>query len=156
MSKKSRYLAQDYIRGRWVTIQAFDTEHGAWSFAACLPKGRVIFRGRTMERPEGLGEGTEDGRSIVKRAYRIRYQYHQDTNGDPVAEQLKNYLHDETKDGLPCINRTKMERFAQANELWDPRYSRLNNGQVRMNIGNKLRARMRKNPKHELNWPEIM
>lgn len=102
---------------------------------------------------EDEDEGAEGGRSIVKKVYRVRYKPTDNTNGDAIAQELREYLETEKDDGTPGIDRERLAAFAKANGFWDEKYTRLNNGQVRMNVGNKLRAKLRKNPDWQPVWP---
>lgn len=105
------------------------------------------------EEAEGAEEDAPEGRSIVKRAYQVRYRPTQNTNGDQIAQDLRAYLEDTADDGSPCINRERLIRFAKANGFWDAKYTHLNNGQVRMNVGNKLRNRIKKDADFNPEWP---
>lgn len=100
---------------------------------------------------DGDGDGDEadgdEGRSIVRRKYRDAYRPNQHTNGDDLARQMKDHL---TDDGH--IDRAKLVRFAKANKVWDEKYENLNNGQVRMNVGNRIRARLRKEAEYSVAW----
>ena len=42
------------------------------------------------------------------------------------------------------IDTGKLRALAEANEVWDDKYARLNPGQQRMNVGNRLRAKIKK------------
>lgn len=97
-------------------------------------------------------EGDEEGKSIVKHKYRKLYRPNHNTNGDELAQLMREHLEyvdesDETK-----IDADLLKRFAQANECWVPAYSKLNVGQQRMNVGNRLRAKVRKDPDYKIKW----
>lgn len=152
MPKHAQYLAQEFADGNWRTARRFNSAEAAWNLATCFTKGRVTFKNRPVPRPEGLDD-EGDGRSIVKRQYRVRYHPFHDTNGDDIATQLRIYLYDKDENGTVCISRARLELFAKANGFWSDGYATLNNGQVRMNVGNRLRARLRKKPDWSPEWP---
>lgn len=89
-------------------------------------------------------------RSIVPMTYKSRYKAFGGNCGDRIAAELKAYLVDPDSDG---INIVKLRRFADANGLWNPRYEDLNVGQQRMNVGNRLRAAVKRDPDLEVVWP---
>lgn len=119
-----------------------------------LRKARDEDEGAEDEVEEGLddAEGEDGGeeRSIVKRKYRQQYKPFKHTNGDDLAMQLKKYLTIEAEDGSDMIDIVLLKRFAQANECWDAKYGSLNPGQQRMNVGNRLRSKVRKG--HDIRW----
>lgn len=93
-----------------------------------------------------------ESRSIVKAKYRALYRPNHNTNGDDLAQQLRDYLtYDD--DGEDRIDAALLKRFAVANECWVESYSSLKNvGMRRMNIANRLRAKLRKDPKYKIEW----
>lgn len=99
-------------------------------------------------------EVESEGRSIVKAKYRQIYRPNRNTNGDELAQQLREYLEVEGEDGETGIDAAKLRRFAIANECWVESYASLKNvGMQRMNIANRLRAKVRKDPNYEIKWP---
>jgi hypothetical protein len=90
--------------------------------------------------------------SVVPTKYRERYGKAGNC-GDDIAAELRQYLETENDQGKPVIDRAKLEKFAKKNDLWNAAYAALNNGQVRMNVGNRLRARIRKDPEFQPVWP---
>lgn len=102
----------------------------------------------------GDDEG-EQSKSIVKPKYRQIYKPHKMTNGDDLARELKDYLMvSENEDGKACVDEALLKRFAKANDCWTESYATLNVGQRRMNIGNRLRAKVRKDPEFKIEWPK--
>lgn len=95
-------------------------------------------------------EGSDEGKSIIKRKYKTKYKPFKMTNGDDLAQQLKEYL---TYDdgGVDRIDGELLKRFAIANECWVKEYVLLNPGQRRMNVGNRLRAKVRRDG-YEVKW----
>lgn len=85
------------------------------------------------------------GKSLIKDKYKKIYAQTavKGTNGDDLAARLREYLTVETEDG-PRIDRKKMQRFAEANEVWIAAYRSMKPGLVRMNIANRLRGNGRK------------
>lgn len=101
---------------------------------------------------EDSDEDDDSGKSIIKRRYKTLYRPHHMTNGDEIAEQLSKVLKVKGDDGRMRIDPDKLETFARNNGLWDERYAMLNMGQRRMDVGNKLRAKLRKNPEFVVDW----
>lgn len=95
---------------------------------------------------------TEESRSVITPKYRAIYKPHDDTNGDDLNSELREYLRTETEDGDERIDRDLLERFGRANGCWVDTYASLNPGMARMNVGNRLRAKMRKDPKFKVQW----
>lgn len=110
------------------------------------------------EAPEGAEEDGDEGEgdepqfkgSIVKPKYRKQYAPKNDTCGDDIALTLADYLAGEDDGGDKCLDLPKLVRFAKANDCWVDKYAKLNPGQVRMNVGNRLRAKVRKG--YEPKW----
>lgn len=100
-------------------------------------------------------EVESEGRSIIKSKYRQIYRPHHNTNGDDLAQQLREYLVTEDQDGEERIDVELLVRFAKANDCWVESYSSLpNTGMMRLNIGNRLRAKVRKDPEYAIKWPK--
>lgn len=63
----------------------------------------------------------------------------------PLAPVKKFKIREDWLEALRSADMTGLEAFARANEVWDDRYLKLpNEGLVRMNISNKLRAKIKK------------
>jgi hypothetical protein len=92
----------------------------------------------------------EEGKEIVKKKYKERYRPHHMTCGDELAQLISAHVAVEGEDGTSRIDVTKLRAFARANGCWDPKYAHLNVGMQRMNIANRLRAKVRKG--HEVVW----
>jgi hypothetical protein len=88
-------------------------------------------------------------RSVVKERYKAKYAPTKDRCGDALAEQLSTHCWDVEAD---CIDTAKLRRFADANGLWIEKYARLNPGMQRMNVSNRLRGAIRRNPEFEVVW----
>ncbi len=106
-------------------------------------------------------EVESEGNSIVKAKYRQLYRPHKNSNGDELSQQLREYLVTEGEDGGEAIDAAKLVRFAKANECWVESYASLktasgalNVGQIRMNCGNRLRAKLRKDSEYTVKWPK--
>ena len=78
---------------------------------------------------------------VVPTKYRERYE--DGSCGDDLALKLKKHI--TTDDGT--IDLAKLRALAEANDVWEVRYAKLNAGLARMTIGNKLRARARNGSK---------
>jgi hypothetical protein len=88
--------------------------------------------------------------SVVKAVYKARYRPFQQTCGDDLAMQLIDYLAPTDGSG-ERIDLNKLREFAEANGCWVGGYAHLNPGMQRMNVVNRLRAKVRKG--HEIVWP---
>lgn len=89
-------------------------------------------------------EDDNEGASVVKRVYKTRYRPFKMTCGDDLAQLVAKHLKVEGDDGKPRIDPTKLKAFAVANTCWVADYKNLNIGMQRMNVVNRLRARVRK------------
>lgn len=78
--------------------------------------------------------------SIIKSKYKERYKKHGMSCGDDVADELKAYV-TVTANGRQQMDMAKLKKVAEINGVWKPSYGSLNNGQARMTVGNRLRAR---------------
>jgi hypothetical protein len=99
---------------------------------------------------DSVEDAEPETRSVVKPKYRKRYLPHQDTNGDDLARELKEFLFVEGDDGELHLDVAHLQRFAKANDVWKDEYRHLNPGMQRMNCVNRLRAKVRKG--HEIRW----
>jgi len=84
-------------------------------------------------------------RSIVKRKYRKLYMPKNRSCGDEMAHLIAEHVKEDD-----VLNLDKLIRFAKANDCWIDSYRKLNPGQIRMNVGNRLRAKIRKG--HDVIW----
>lgn len=101
---------------------------------------------------EEAEEGEGEGKSVVKPKYRAKYKPHRHTCGDAItrriaAEFMTKIDPDNKK---PKFDWARFVRFAKENELWVGAYASLNHGLARMNVANRLRAKIRK--EIEINW----
>lgn len=78
-------------------------------------------------------------KSIVPPKYKTRYAAHGGTNGDNIAAALKA-LETPNAVGRPTLGLDTMKDVAAKNGIVFERYEKLNPGQQRMNLGNKLRG----------------
>lgn len=92
-------------------------------------------------------EPKAETRSVVRADFRDRYREHGGTCGDEIATKLSAYV--KGKDGK--TDTAKLRRLAVANGIDFDRYTALNPGQQRMNVGNRLRALSRKGG--AISWP---
>lgn len=98
-------------------------------------------------------EGDEDapeGRSIIKSKYKKVYKPFKMTNGDDLNLLLAKHLKQEDESGQLRINVRKLVQFAKANDCWVDGYKDLNVGQQRLNVGNRLRAKIKRG--WEVKW----
>jgi hypothetical protein len=88
--------------------------------------------------------------SVVRNSYKLKYQPHGATCGDDLAYRLREDLKTIGDDGEERIDLERLLAFAIANDCWVSTYARLNPGMQRMNVVNRLRAKVRKG--HEVVW----
>jgi hypothetical protein len=84
-------------------------------------------------------EGDGEGRSVVKRKYKQAYKPHDDTSGDDFSQA---FIAAAESDGR--LDMDALAGIAKANGLDLGRWSHLNPGMQRMNLGNVLRGMQRK------------
>lgn len=90
-------------------------------------------------------EEQDEGKSIIKSKYKTKYRPWKMTCGDDLAQQLSKHLKvKDEDDGKMRVDAAKLKRFALANDCWDPKYAHLNVGMRRLNVANRLRAKIRK------------
>lgn len=101
-------------------------------------------------------EEEKESHSIVPAKYRARYKPFKDTNGDGLSEQIKAHVSAPNDAGELRISFSKLRRFAEANGCWSNDYSHLNHGQMKMNVTNRLRAKIRQakadGKEYEIQW----
>lgn len=83
-------------------------------------------------------------KSIVKRKYRDAYKPHQNTCGDAFVKLIDAATKTEQLTGKSGKLKMKLDTgklvyLAKLNDVWKPGYRSLNNGQMRMTVGLKLR-----------------
>ncbi len=91
---------------------------------------------RAARRRATRGSRTATG-SVISSEYRKQHQ------PDEFALRLKKHV--ANNDG--GIDLAKLRALAEANNAWDARYAKLNAGMQRLNVGNRLRALMRRGGK---------
>lgn len=119
------------------------------------PKGKKPTKAKARKaKPEGEDDDSSDAdqsRSVVPRKYRDEYAKRavKGTCSDEFAAKFSAACTEATEDGT-AISPRKLRAFAKANGVWQPGYASLNVGMQRMNIGNRLRAKIRKG--HKMVW----
>lgn len=81
-----------------------------------------------------------DSGSIIPAKYKKKYGATAGTCGDRLALALKEATTTKNEDGRPCLDVEALFAIAKANEVDPKPYAKMNNGQKRMNIANKLRG----------------
>lgn len=97
-------------------------------------------KSKASVKAKGKGKGEKNPRSIVPLRFKKRYAEHDDTNGSKLALALKAQTTTENEDGRPCLDVPALMAVAAANKIDTKPYKGMNNGQLRMNVGNKLRG----------------
>lgn len=115
--------------------------------------------GKNLEE-DGEDEEEPETRSIVKSKYREKYRPHKMTNGDSIAKRVHaEFMTKKDEDTKKSrLDFDGFVKFAKANGCWVEGYRSLknrhgerNNGLIRMNVINRLRAKVR--AKEEIIWP---
>jgi hypothetical protein len=79
-------------------------------------------------------------RSIVPAKFKDRYKAHGGTCGDDMALELKAATTTRNSDKREVLDIDALRAIAGANGIDFAKYETMNNGQKRMNVGNKLRG----------------
>jgi hypothetical protein len=105
---------------------------------------------------DGEGDEEDNSKSIVKEKYRQRYAPNKGNCGDDLAKKLRHEFMTRTDEdtGRALLDFNRFVAFAKDNEVWVEGYRRLknrdgsrNDGLIRMNVANRLRAKVRKGGK---------
>lgn len=96
---------------------------------------------------DGEDEDDDSGKSIVKAKYKTQYRPFKQTCGDDMSRRIslaiKTVVTIETKSGktkkVLRIDPKRLQRLARMNGVWSDEYLKLNVGQQRMNVGNRIR-----------------
>lgn len=88
-------------------------------------------------------EEGDEGKSVIKRKYKMKYRPHKMTCGDGLAKQIRSEFMTlkDPDTRKPRLDWKRFTAFAKLNGCWSDGYSKLNAGMKRMNIVNRLRAR---------------
>lgn len=108
----------------------------------------------------------DQGRSIVKSKYKERYKPTKDKCGDELSFEINEFVTVEDDAGEKKVSKKLLRAFAEANGCWVPAYGSLvsrtggwNAGMARMNVANRLRAKIRQAAKAETEfkvvWPKV-
>lgn len=109
--------------------------------------------------PDGEDEGSN--KSVIKAKYKTKYRSHKMTCGDTLAKQVREaFMTQKDPDtGKPRLDFARFVKFAQANDVWvegyrslKNRHGKRNNGMIRMNVINRLRAKLRKDKDFKIEW----
>ena len=82
-------------------------------------------------------------KSIVPSKFKTAYAAHNDTCGSKLALALKAATTVKNKEGRDSLDVDALFKIARANGIDTKGYVDLNNGQKRMNVGNKLAGRLK-------------
>lgn len=121
-----------------------------------------------QEEPEADEDDSDadQGKSIVKHKYKERYKPTKDKCGDDLSFQINEFVTIEDDAGDKKVSKKLLRAFAEANGCWVPSYGSLvsrtggwNAGMARMNVANRLRAKIRQAAKAETEfkivWPKV-
>jgi hypothetical protein len=120
-----------------------------------IPSAAVAKLIRPAPKKEGEAEENESdgdsGKSIISNRYKEKYRSHEMSCGDDLSNAMaERFTVLDSEAGERRVDRAALQRFAEANDIWKPGYVRLNSGQLRMTIGNRVRGLMRKDL--EVKW----
>lgn len=113
------------------------TDLNTTSTPASSPKPR---KARAVKAKAKKSKKAKQVNSIVPARFKQAYAEHDDTNGSKLAVALKEATSTTNKEGRPCLDVDRLFQIAKANGVDTKPYAKMNNGQKRMNIGNKLRG----------------
>lgn len=109
--------------------------------------------GIEVEAEEGDDDDSDadQSKSIVKAKYKTLYKPHKDRSGDELSHKINEHVSREDEEtGEMRISKDALRKFAQANGCWVASYGSLvsrtgswNAGMARMNVANRLRAKIR-------------
>lgn len=135
-------------RGGGFKQEGVDAEDGGASDA-------TTWRELCEEQDIEVESGEGNGRSIIKQKYKQKYRPTKMTCGDDMARKISEHVQYHNEDeGKDMIDTDKLKRFAEANGCWVASYRSLNAGMQRMNVANRLRGLLRKDPKYKIVWAD--
>jgi len=109
---------------------------------AAAPKAKAEPKAKAARKPHQPSTiaPTEQNpaKSIVPVTFKKAYAAHNDTCGRPLNLTLKEYTTTKNADGRDALDIEKLRQVAADNGIDYTIYEHLNNGQKRMNVGNKL------------------
>lgn len=86
---------------------------------------------------------TTPKRTIVPLRYKQAYANHDDTNGSKLSLALKAFTTITNKDGRASLDLSALRAVAKQNGIDVSKYEKLNNGQFRMNVSNRLAGKLK-------------
>lgn len=104
-------------------------------------KGKVV---ASAHKPADI-VATEDNpqKSIVPVKFKTKYAAHGGSNGDRISLALKAATETRDANGRVSVDHAALAKIAEANGIDFSAYKKLNPGQQRMNVGNRLRGMLR-------------
>ncbi len=129
-------VLREALKGAAVKVVARTKSKGpvvVGKLAAAPKADKPAHKPTTIARTEG-----NPAKSIVPSKFKALYAEHNDTNGAPLNLALKSYTTVKNADGRDALGIDLLKEVAAANGIDFTRYAHLNNGQMRMNVGNKL------------------
>jgi len=155
------------LEDAWDLANAADDEDEAPEEIAENDEDGDDFEGSDDEQRAAEGEVAEEEeeeaaepRSVVKGKYKAKYKPTKQTCGDDLALRLKAHVEREDEEtGEMKVSLDALRTFAEANGCWKREYALLRNangswnaGMARMNVANRLRAKVRKDTEFEVVW----
>lgn len=106
---------------------------------AKTPKAAKVAKASKPHQPSTIARTEANpAKSIVPVKFKQAYAAHNDTCGTKLALALKTATTHKNEDGRDALDLKALEAIAKANGIDYTAYAKLNNGQKRMNVGNKL------------------
>lgn len=97
----------------------------------------------SKRKPSNIARTADNpAKSIVPMKFKEKYADHDGTNGTALALALKDETTMKNKDGRDCLDVDTLFAIAKAHGIDTAKYKGLNNGQLRMNVGNRLRGKL--------------
>lgn len=143
--------------GREALAQVLNSETTRQTMARLRGANKPHKARRSRANDEDVDDEDEDaeddeGKSVVKRKYKVKYRPHRMTCGDPLSKQLRSEfmtVRDPDTKKLK-VDWTRFTQFAKINGCWSDDYRKLNKGMRRMNVVNRLRALIKDG--HKVVW----
>lgn len=126
-----------------LTSSALYAAEGVNGTEASLPtptKAKRVRKPGVKAKGAAKPDGEKKPRSIVPARFKAAYAEHNDTNGDKLTLALKAATTMENEDGRECLDVKALKTIAAANKIDTAKYAKLNNGQLRMNVINRMRG----------------
>ena len=131
-----------------VTYEAETAKELVAAFRKFIEDGDSEFEDMAIEGEQDEEDDEDVPATIVPPKYKAIYAQFHDSCGDELAEYLRGYLTTKAQaangKSYDALDEVMWAQVATQNDIDSGRWSHLNNGQKRMNLGNVLRGKIRK------------